>query len=413
MAEGKDKESFEFQRLHGMGEALHRLVLERDKTRCRIYAPVGAHRTCSPIWCAACWKTAPTRASSTRSSTRMCPRMSSSPIRSRGANDPTSNPRIRKPATCFSPSAATRRAIDLRNGRRPRWPSRRAGRSPSRTGGAPSSPIDADRTAKGRFARRSIRPTRPISSGRWPMHQGRCRGGARNGARLVRLSGGGAGGGAAPHRRPLRGGFRRDLRIAGARGRQDPARCRRRVARGRRLPALLRQSGRKSGDASNRAASFACISPWNFPLAIFTGQIAAALAAGNGVLAKPAEQTPLIAARAVKLLHEAGVPRACCNCCPATARRSARADLRSAHRRHLLHRLDRDGAGDQPGDGGESRARRAADRRNRRAQRDDRRFHRAAGTGGARHRRLGLPVGGQRCSALRVLYVQEDVAQTA
>jgi len=51
-----------------------------------------------------------------------------------------------------------------------------------------------------------------------------------------------------------------------------------------------------------------CISPWNFPLAIFTGQIAAALAAGNSVLAKPAEQTPLIAAVAVALLHEAGVP---------------------------------------------------------------------------------------------------------
>ncbi|MGB9990417.1 trifunctional transcriptional regulator/proline dehydrogenase/L-glutamate gamma-semialdehyde dehydrogenase [Massilia sp. SM-13] len=53
-----------------------------------------------------------------------------------------------------------------------------------------------------------------------------------------------------------------------------------------------------------------CISPWNFPLAIFTGQVAAALAAGNVVLAKPAEQTPLIAARAVELLHEAGIPRA-------------------------------------------------------------------------------------------------------
>ncbi|MFN3885517.1 MAG: trifunctional transcriptional regulator/proline dehydrogenase/L-glutamate gamma-semialdehyde dehydrogenase [Aquabacterium sp.] len=51
-----------------------------------------------------------------------------------------------------------------------------------------------------------------------------------------------------------------------------------------------------------------CISPWNFPLAIFTGQVAAALAAGNPVLAKPAEQTPLIAAYAVRLLHEAGVP---------------------------------------------------------------------------------------------------------
>jgi len=52
----------------------------------------------------------------------------------------------------------------------------------------------------------------------------------------------------------------------------------------------------------------AAISPWNFPLAIFTGQVAAALMAGNPVLAKPAEETPLIAAEAVRILHEAGVP---------------------------------------------------------------------------------------------------------
>jgi RHH-type proline utilization regulon transcriptional repressor/proline dehydrogenase/delta 1-pyrroline-5-carboxylate dehydrogenase len=53
---------------------------------------------------------------------------------------------------------------------------------------------------------------------------------------------------------------------------------------------------------------FVCISPWNFPLAIFTGQIAAALVAGDAVVAKPAEQTPLIACETVKLLHAAGVP---------------------------------------------------------------------------------------------------------
>ncbi|MFV3074215.1 bifunctional proline dehydrogenase/L-glutamate gamma-semialdehyde dehydrogenase PutA [Niveispirillum fermenti] len=53
---------------------------------------------------------------------------------------------------------------------------------------------------------------------------------------------------------------------------------------------------------------FACISPWNFPLAIFTGQVVAALVAGNAVIAKPAEQTPLVAAEAVRLLHRAGVP---------------------------------------------------------------------------------------------------------
>jgi RHH-type proline utilization regulon transcriptional repressor/proline dehydrogenase/delta 1-pyrroline-5-carboxylate dehydrogenase len=53
---------------------------------------------------------------------------------------------------------------------------------------------------------------------------------------------------------------------------------------------------------------FTCISPWNFPLAIFTGQVVAALAAGNAVIAKPAEQTPLVAAHAVRLLLQAGIP---------------------------------------------------------------------------------------------------------
>jgi RHH-type proline utilization regulon transcriptional repressor/proline dehydrogenase/delta 1-pyrroline-5-carboxylate dehydrogenase len=54
---------------------------------------------------------------------------------------------------------------------------------------------------------------------------------------------------------------------------------------------------------------FVCISPWNFPLAIFLGQVTGALAAGNAVVAKPAEQTPLIAAEAIRLLHSAGVPK--------------------------------------------------------------------------------------------------------
>jgi RHH-type proline utilization regulon transcriptional repressor/proline dehydrogenase/delta 1-pyrroline-5-carboxylate dehydrogenase len=65
---------------------------------------------------------------------------------------------------------------------------------------------------------------------------------------------------------------------------------------------------------------FACISPWNFPLAIFAGQVTAALAAGNAVVAKPAEPTPLIAARFVKLLHEAGVPPQVLHLAPAPGR---------------------------------------------------------------------------------------------
>ncbi len=75
---------------------------------------------------------------------------------------------------------------------------------------------------------------------------------------------------------------------------------------------FLRYYAAQVHDTPNRLAlgPIACISPWNFPLAIFTGQVAAALAAGNVVLAKPAEQTPLIAWRAAQLFHEAGIPLA-------------------------------------------------------------------------------------------------------
>ncbi|WP_300731016.1 trifunctional transcriptional regulator/proline dehydrogenase/L-glutamate gamma-semialdehyde dehydrogenase [Pseudomonas sp.] len=64
-----------------------------------------------------------------------------------------------------------------------------------------------------------------------------------------------------------------------------------------------------TNDAHRPLGPVVCISPWNFPLAIFSGQVAAALAAGNPVLAKPAEQTPLVAAQAVRILLEAGIPQ--------------------------------------------------------------------------------------------------------
>lgn len=68
------------------------------------------------------------------------------------------------------------------------------------------------------------------------------------------------------------------------------------------------QARRTLGPVHAPLGAVTCISPWNFPLAIFTGQIAAALVAGNTVLAKPAEETPLIAAEGVRILHEAGIP---------------------------------------------------------------------------------------------------------
>ncbi|WLR99271.1 trifunctional transcriptional regulator/proline dehydrogenase/L-glutamate gamma-semialdehyde dehydrogenase [Shinella sumterensis] len=68
------------------------------------------------------------------------------------------------------------------------------------------------------------------------------------------------------------------------------------------------QARRTLGPSHLPLGPVVCISPWNFPLAIFTGQVAAALVAGNAVLAKPAEETPIIAHESVKILHEAGVP---------------------------------------------------------------------------------------------------------
>jgi RHH-type proline utilization regulon transcriptional repressor/proline dehydrogenase/delta 1-pyrroline-5-carboxylate dehydrogenase len=76
---------------------------------------------------------------------------------------------------------------------------------------------------------------------------------------------------------------------------------------------------RKTGWAGAGAGVFVCISPWNFPLAIFLGQVSAGLAAGNAVIAKPAEQTPLIAHEAIRLLHEAGVPEDVLCACRAPA----------------------------------------------------------------------------------------------
>ncbi|XSG82331.1 MAG: bifunctional proline dehydrogenase/L-glutamate gamma-semialdehyde dehydrogenase PutA [Methyloligella sp. ZOD6] len=96
-----------------------------------------------------------------------------------------------------------------------------------------------------------------------------------------------------------------DLREAADHLRYAAAQAREKFTQPQRLPG---PTGEENLLSFHGRGVFACISPWNFPLAIFSAQIGAALAAGNGVIAKPAEQTPLIAARAVRLLHEAGVP---------------------------------------------------------------------------------------------------------
>src|SRR5215468_8550613 len=97
--------------------------------------------------------------------------------------------------------------------------------------------------------------------------------------------------------------------------------CRYYAARGRELFAAPEQlpgpTGERNTLALNGRGVFVCISPWNFPLAIFTGQVTAALMAGNAVVAKPAPATPLIAHAMIRVLHEAGVPPAVLQLAPA------------------------------------------------------------------------------------------------
>jgi RHH-type proline utilization regulon transcriptional repressor/proline dehydrogenase/delta 1-pyrroline-5-carboxylate dehydrogenase len=157
-----------------------------------------------------------------------------------------------------------------------------------------------------------------------------------------------------------------------------------------------------------------CISPWNFPLAIFTGQVAAALAAGNVVLAKPAEQTPLIAHRAVQLFHEAGVPAGALQLLPGRGETVGAALTRDARVKAVIFTGSTE----------------VAQLINRtlaaRAQQEGADIPLIAETGGQNALIVdssALPEqvvqdvltsafdsAGQRCSALRVLFLQEDIA---
>jgi RHH-type proline utilization regulon transcriptional repressor/proline dehydrogenase/delta 1-pyrroline-5-carboxylate dehydrogenase len=157
---------------------------------------------------------------------------------------------------------------------------------------------------------------------------------------------------------------------------------------------------------------WACISPWNFPLAIFIGPVAAALAAGNAAIAKPAEQTPLIAALAVRLMHEAGIPEEVVQLAPGEGKTGA---ALTGH--PLIAGVAFTGSTDTA---------RAINRGL--AQRDGPLVPLIAETGGQNAMIVdssALPEqvtrdvvassfqsAGQRCSALRVLFVQNDVADS-
>ncbi len=308
---------YEFQCLHGMGEPLYDEVVGRDKLNrpCRIYAPVGTHETLLAYLVR--------RLLENGANSSFVNRIADGSIKTKDlVADPVAaaadmevvgapHPRIALPRDLFGAERANSAGLDLSNEQRLQ------SLAAALLAGA-GEPLRAAPTAGD-----AAGPLRPI----------------RNPADAADLVGHAVEATEADVERA----FAQALAEAPAWASTPPGERAAPLTRAAdlmeaRLPALMGVLVREAGKslpnavaevreavdflryyARDAAAHFAndthrplgpvvCISPWNFPLAIFTGQVAAALAAGNPVLAKPAEETPLVAAQAVAILHEAGVP---------------------------------------------------------------------------------------------------------
>ena len=294
-----DGQPYEFQRLHGMGEALHSIVLRDRSTRCRIYAPVGAHRDLLAYLVRR--------------------------LLENGANSSFVNQIVDDtvPATVVAAdpfAALSDSAVTIPDGPKLFLPERpnSMGFDISHTGtlaqiDAARAPFAAHRWASAPLtvtpvtgaSRTVLNPAEPDDvvgtvipatpdSVAHAFDDARCwEASPSERARVLN---------AAADLYEARYGeiFALLTREAGKTLADGVAELREAVD-------FLRYYATQASDAAP-AGTFVCISPWNFPLAIFSGQIGAALAAGNAVLAKPAEQTPLIAHLAVSCLHTAGVP---------------------------------------------------------------------------------------------------------
>ena len=308
---------FEFQRLHGMGEALHEAVRAAHGVRCRIYAPVGAHHD---LLAYLVRRLLENGANSSFVNQIVDEGVTADEI----ARDPVAtveglggavpNPAIAAAAVLFAPARRNAKGWDL------------------------TDPLTIDAIEKERAPfRTAIWEAGPLVVG---AVQGAECSEARNPARPDDIVGTVTEAAPADIETALEAA--RDGAAAWAAiGVEERARRLRCVAdlyeeHATELFALAaREAGKtwpdcvgevreacdfalfyasealrvcREGRSAPRGV-IACISPWNFPLAIFSGQILGALAAGNAVVAKPAEQTPLIAARAIQLMHEAGIRR--------------------------------------------------------------------------------------------------------
>ncbi|GAA6164831.1 bifunctional proline dehydrogenase/L-glutamate gamma-semialdehyde dehydrogenase PutA [Pelagimonas sp. KU-00592-HH] len=297
----EDMSAFEFQRLHGMGEALHGIVLEAQNTRCRIYAPVGAHRD---LLAYLVRRLLENGANSSFVNQIVDEEVPAEEV----ARDPfvaledAAAPLPTGPEL-FAPERPNSVGHDLRD--LPTLDRLEAARAPYRKATWQAGPLIAGEAqpeapqpvtnpylqsdSPGTVAHASAADVETALAAAKPWDATP----AERAAILAR---------AADLYEENYGLFFAILpREAG----KTPLDA---VAELREAVDFLRYYAANAPQEAP-AGVFTCISPWNFPLAIFTGQISAALAAGNAVLAKPADQTPIIAHEAVKLLHEAGVPR--------------------------------------------------------------------------------------------------------
>jgi RHH-type transcriptional regulator, proline utilization regulon repressor / proline dehydrogenase / delta 1-pyrroline-5-carboxylate dehydrogenase len=315
----KGRRSFEFQKLHGMGDALYEALGPKQRVACRVYAPVGSHRDLLAYLVRRLLENGANTSfvHQVADSTIPLERLTADPLAV--LPEPYApNPRVPLPRELY-PDRLNSRGVDLSD---PRVLERLARRVASdRQAGVASPAEDETAITEPADRRRIVGAVRQATTGEVNAAVEAAYAASRDWDATP-----------APERAAIleraaacvesavdelvsllvREGGKTfpdcvsEVREAADFLRYYAARARAEFAAPLALPGPVGESNRL--ELAGRGV-FACISPWNFPLAIFTGQVAAALAAGNAVVAKPAEQTPLVATRAVALMHEAGVPR--------------------------------------------------------------------------------------------------------
>ncbi|APX21742.1 MAG: bifunctional proline dehydrogenase/L-glutamate gamma-semialdehyde dehydrogenase PutA [Rhodobacteraceae bacterium] len=298
MAEGVSTEAYEFQRLHGMGETLHELVMAKAGTRCRIYAPVGAHRD---LLAYLVRRLLENGANSSFVNQIVDEEVPPETVAADPFEMQDQRPLARGPEL-FEPERRNSMGFDLTH--RPTLSHIDTARIPFRDHRWQAGPLLAVEAPVGATERvpNPAMPSDDVGEITWASPE-----------TVTAAAAAATPWQATPSERAAVLLKAADLyeahfgEIFAILHREAGKTLLDAVAEIREAVDFLRYYAARADGAPPRGV-FACISPWNFPLAIFTGQIAAALATGNAVLAKPAEQTPVLAWRAAQLLHEAGVP---------------------------------------------------------------------------------------------------------